>query len=350
MSSHEQSHPSAVIFGCSGPALTDDERLFFQNADPLGLILFDYNCETPEQIAALTASFRETVGRADAPVLIDQEGGRVARLKAPHWRHPPPASVFAEAACKDLDLACRAARLNARLMARDLRTVGVTVDCAPVLDVPVPGADDIIGDRALGTDVETIAALGRAVCDGLLDEGVLPVVKHMPGHGRARADSHKDLPTVDEPLDILKETDFATFRLLNDMPWAMTAHIVFAAVDRDRPATVSSRVITDVIRGSIGFDGVIVSDDIGMEALSGTPAERAKAVMTAGCDAVLECWGKLDIMRDIAAVIPALTDEAAKRIARAEALRLQRQEDAPEVPDDLLAELTRLLPEAGQAG
>lgn len=342
--------PGAVIFGCSGPALTGEEREFFRSANPLGLILFDYNCETPEQIAALTASFREAVGRADAPVLIDQEGGRVARLKAPHWRHPPPSAVFAEAAKKDLDLACRAARLNARLMARDLRAVGVTVDCAPVIDVPVPGADDIIGDRALGADVETIAALGRAVCNGLLDEGVLPIVKHMPGHGRARADSHKDLPTVDEPLELLEKSDFATFRSLNDMPWAMTAHIVFPAVDKDRPATISPTVINEIIRGSIGFDGVVVSDDIGMEALSGTLAERATAVIGAGCDAVLECWGKLDIMREIAAVVPALSEDAAERIARAEAMRLRCQKEAPAAPDDMLSELTRLLPEAGQAG
>ena len=349
MSNPDQAFPGAIIFGCSGPRLTEDEQLFFQESNPLGLILFDYNCDTPEQIAALTASFRDAVGRMDAPVLIDQEGGRVSRLKAPHWRHPPPSAVFAEAAKKDLDLACRAARLNARLMARDLRALGVTVDCAPVLDVPVPGADDIIGDRALGADVETIAALGRAVCDGLLDEGVLPVVKHMPGHGRARADSHKDLPTVDEPLDVLEKSDFATFRLLNDMPWAMTAHIVFPAVDKDQPATVSTKVINEIIRGSIGFDGVIVSDDIGMEALSGTPAERASAVIAAGCDAVLECWGKLDVMREVAAVVPPLTADAADRVARAEAERIRRQSEAPSAADDLLPELISLLPEAGQA-
>jgi beta-N-acetylhexosaminidase len=349
LSNPESASPGAVIFGCSGPQLTEDERDFFKNANPLGLILFDYNCDSPEQIAALTESFRDAVGRDDAPVLIDQEGGRVARLKEPHWRHPPPASVFAEAAKTDREIACRAARLNARLMARDLRAVGVTVDCAPVLDVPVPGADDIIGDRAMGSDVETIAMLGRAVCDGLLDEGVLPVVKHMPGHGRARADSHKDLPVVEEPLDILEKSDFETFRLLNDMPWAMTAHIVFTALDKDRPATISERVIKDTIRGSIGFDGVIVSDDIGMEALSGTPSERAKAVIEAGCDAVLECWGKLDIMRDVAAVVPALSDGAALRISRAEALRVRRQNEAPSVAGDILSEFDRLMVEVGQA-
>lgn len=341
--------PGAVIFGCSGPRLTDEEQRFFEDANPLGLILFDYNCETPDQIAALTASFREVVDRADAPVLIDQEGGRVARLKAPHWRHPPPMSVFAEAAKADMTLASQAARLNARLIGRDLRALGITVDCAPVLDVPVPGADDIIGDRALGNDVDTIAALGRAVCDGLLDEGVLPVVKHMPGHGRARADSHKDLPTVDEPLDILEKSDFATFRLLNDMPWAMTAHIVFSAIDTNRPATVSAQVIDEIIRGTIGFQGVVVSDDIGMEALSGTPAERAKAVIEAGCDAVLECWGKLDIMREIADVIPPLTTAAAARIAQAEATRIRCEQAAPTVAGDMLAEFDRLMAEVGRA-
>lgn len=339
--------PGAVIFGCSGPSLTEEETQFFESANPLGLILFDYNCESPDQISALTAAFRAAVGRDDAPVLIDQEGGRVSRLKAPHWRHPPPAAVFAEAAKTDMDRACRAARLNARLMGRDLRALGVTVDCAPVLDVPVLGADDIIGDRALGSDVETIAALGRAVCDGLLDEGVLPVVKHMPGHGRARADSHKDLPIVEESLEVLESSDFETFRLLNDMPWAMTAHIVFSAIDKDRPATVSKRVIDDIIRGSIGFDGVVISDDIGMEALSGTPAERAMAILAAGCDVVLECWGKLDIMRDVAEVVPPLSDAAAKRIANAEATRIRRQQEAPSVPDDILSELNDILPEAG---
>jgi beta-N-acetylhexosaminidase len=221
--------------------------------------------------------FREAVGRDNAPVLIDQEGGRVTRLKDPHWRHPPPAAVFAEAAKADLEGACALARTNARLIGRDLIALGITVDCAPVVDVPVPGAHDIIGDRALGQDPHMIATLGRAVCDGLHDEGVSPVIKHMPGHGRARADSHKNLPRVGESIELLENNAFKPFRLLSDMPYAMTAHIVFDVIDSERPATVSSRVIDEVIRGSIGFDGVVLSDDIGMEALTGGPARCGAA-------------------------------------------------------------------------
>lgn len=335
--------PRAIIFGCSGPQLTDDEFSFFHEADPLGLILFDYNCESPDQLKSLIASFREAVGRENAPILIDQEGGRVTRLKYPHWRHPPPASIFAEAAKTDLAGACVLARTNARLIARDLIALGITVDCAPVVDVPVPGAHDIIGDRALGQDPDMIATLGRAVCDGLLDEGVSPVIKHMPGHGRARADSHKDLPRVSEAIGLLEKTDFKPFRLLSDMPYAMTAHIVFDAIDSERPATVSSRVIEEIIRGTIGFDGVVLSDDIGMEALSGTPAERAQAVIEAGCDVVLECWGKLEVMQSIAPGVPRLSDASAERLTRAEAMRLSRMSDTPLLSAGALSDLDRLV-------
>lgn len=291
----------------------------------------------------MVSDFRQAVGRADAPVLIDQEGGRVTRLKDPHWRHPPPAAVFAKAAVEDVEKACALARTNARLIARDLIELGITVDCAPVVDVPVPGAHDIIGDRALGQDPDMIARLGRAVCDGLHDEGVSPVIKHMPGHGRARADSHKDLPRVIEPIELLEKTDFKPFRLLSDMPYAMTAHIVFDAIDSERPATVSPRVIDEIIRGFIGFEGVVLSDDIGMEALSGTPAERARAVIEAGCDVVLECWGKLDVMQSIAPVVPRLSDASAERLARAEEMRLSRRADAPSLPADALSDLSRLV-------
>ena len=335
--------PRAIIFGCGGPHLTEEEARFFKESDPLGLILFGYNCEAPDQMKALISGFREAVGRADAPVLIDQEGGRVTRLKDPHWRHPPPAAVFADAAKDDLEGACALARTNARLIARDLIALGITVDCAPVVDVPVPGAHDIIGDRALGQDPNTIATLGRAVCDGLHDEGVSPVIKHMPGHGRALADSHKDLPRVSDSRELLEKTDFKPFRLLSDMPYAMTAHIVFDAIDPDRPATVSSRVIGEIIRGAIGFEGVVLSDDIGMEALSGTPAERAKAVIEAGCDVVLECWGKLDVMQSIAPAVPRLSDASAERLARAEAMRLSRQADAPPLTEEALSDLNRLI-------
>ena len=335
--------PRAIIFGCSGLHLTDQEARFFNESDPLGLILFDYNCESPDQLRTLISSFRKAVGRGDAPILIDQEGGRVTRLKAPHWRHPPPAAVFAEAAKTDLEEACGLARTNARLIARDLIALGITVDCAPVVDVPVPGAHDIIGDRALGQDPDMIATLGRAVCDGLLDEGVSPVIKHMPGHGRARADSHKDLPRVGEAIVLLEKTDFKPFRLLSDMPYAMTAHIVFDAIDSERPATVSSRVIDGVIRGFIGFEGVVLSDDIGMEALSGAPAERAKAVIEAGCDVVLECWGKLDVMQSIAPAVPRLSEASAERLVGAEAMRLSRKADAPPLAAEALSDLSRLI-------
>jgi beta-N-acetylhexosaminidase len=335
--------PRAIIFGCSGPQLTDEESRFFSESDPLGLILFGYNCESPDQLRTLITDFREAVGRDNAPVLIDQEGGRVTRLKDPHWRHPPPAAVFAEAAKADLEGACALTRTNARLIGRDLIALGITVDCAPVVDVPIPGAHDIIGDRALGQDPHMIATLGRAVCDGLHDEGVSPVIKHMPGHGRARADSHKNLPRVGESIELLEDTDFKPFRLLSDMPYAMTAHIVFDVIDSERPATVSSRVIDEVIRGSIGFDGVVLSDDIGMEAMSGTPAERAKAVIEAGCDVVLECWGKLDVMQSIAPEVPHLSDASAERLVRAETMRLSRKADAPSLTAEALSDLSRLI-------
>lgn len=335
--------PRAIIFGCSGPGLTDQEARFFHDADPLGLILFGNNCVSPDQLRSLIADFRNAVGRDNAPVLIDQEGGRVTRLTEPHWRHPPPASVFAGAATEDPEHARSVARTNARLIGRDLIALGITVDCAPVVDVPVPGAHDIIGDRALGRDPDTIALLGRAVCDGLHDEGVSPVIKHMPGHGRARADSHKDLPRVTESVEILEKTDFKPFRLLSDMPYAMTAHIVFESIDSERPATVSPRVISEIIRGAIGFEGVVLSDDIGMEALSGTPAERASAVIEAGCDVVLECWGKLDVMQSIAPEIPRLSDASAERLMRAEAMRLSCKADAPPLTAEAISDLNRLV-------
>jgi beta-N-acetylhexosaminidase len=341
--------PKAIIFGCSGPRLTEDETRFFNEYNPLGLILFGYNCESPDQLKTLISDFREAVGRDNVPVLIDQEGGRVTRLKDPHWRHPPPAAIFAEAAREDLEGACALARTNAHLIANDLIALGITVNCAPVIDVPVPGAHDIIGDRALGQDPDMIATLGRAVCDGLHDGGVSPVIKHMPGHGRARADSHKDLPRVGEPIELLDKTDFKPFRLLSDMPYAMTAHIVFDVVDSERPATVSPRVMDEIIRGAIGFDGVVLSDDIGMEALSGSPAERAKAVIEAGCDVVLECWGKLDVMQSIAPEVPQLSDASADRLARAEALRLSRRENAPSLTEEALSDLSRLI-ELSQPG
>jgi beta-N-acetylhexosaminidase len=308
--------PRAVIFGASGTALTGDEKKFFRSADPLGFILFARNCENPAQVRTLVAELRATVRREDAPVLIDQEGGRVVRLKPPHWRAYPPASSIA--ASKN---PAEAAFLGARLMADDLADLDITVDCAPVLDLPVPGADGVIGDRAYGAEPAAVARLGRAVCDGLLDGGVLPVIKHIPGHGRARVDSHHALPVVDADAALLEATDFAPFRALSDMPWAMTAHVVYSAIDDTRPATSSRTVIDDVIRGAIGFDGMLVSDDIGMGALAGTIGERVAAALEAGCDAALHCSGRLAEMHEAAEAASRVTPVAAARVARGEALR-----------------------------
>lgn len=313
--------PRAVIFGCAGLRLTDAERRFFANADPLGFILFARNVETPDQVRALVRDLRKTVSRADAPILIDQEGGRVQRLRPPHWRDAPPAASFARIAEEDETRACLAAKLNARLIADELFDLGITVDCAPVLDVPVPGAHDIIGDRAYGDTPKRIAALGRAVAEGLIAGGVLPIIKHIPGHGRAMADSHLALPVVDAPLAVLTESDFAAFRLLVDMPWAMTAHVVYAAIDPERPATLSSKVITDIIRGLIGFDGVLISDDLSMKALGGAYQDRAKAALAAGCDLVLHCNGDMAEMRAVAEGTAQLTPESHKRLVRGAWLR-----------------------------
>ena len=310
-----------MIFGCAGPELDLEERAFFAGANPLGFILFKRNCENPAQLAALVAALRDTVGRPDAPVLIDQEGGRVARLGPPGWRAAPAARAFALIAGADLSRAQEAARLNARLMAAELADAGIDVDCAPVLDVPVPGAHDIIGDRAYGTDPATVAALGRAVCEGLLAGGGLPVIKHVPGHGRARADSHVELPRVETRRDELRRTDFVPFRALNDMPWAMTAHVLYAAIDRGRAASISPSMIENVIRGDIGFAGFLISDDVGMKALSGAEVSRAQAVIAAGCDAALHCSGVLAEMRPVADAIGPLTRVAADRFAPGHAMK-----------------------------
>ncbi|MFN3075885.1 MAG: beta-N-acetylhexosaminidase [Alphaproteobacteria bacterium] len=314
--------PKAIIVGCSGLTLSDAERTFFEKNDPLGFILFGRNIDSPEQVRTLVRSLRETVGRAEAPVLIDQEGGRVARLGPPHWRKAPPASAFATLAQAGEGRGLAAARLNARLLAEDLRDLGIDVDCKPVLDVPVEGAHDIIGDRAYGRTPEKVAILGRVVCDGLLDGGVLPVIKHVPGHGRALSDSHLDLPVVDTPLAVLENWDFTPFRVLRDAPWAMTAHVVYSAVDASRPATLSSKVVREVIRGSIGFDGLLLTDDLSMKALSGDFGDRTRLSLAAGCDVALHCNADPDEMAAIAAAAPPLSDRALERLARAQACKI----------------------------
>jgi len=306
--------PYAAILGCAGTELTPDEIELFRQTNPLGLILFERNCRTPGQVRALTTTFREIVGREDAPVLIDQEGGRVTRLKPPHWRHPPSAWTFVELAeSKGLEAACEAIRLNYRLIGAELREIGINVDCAPVLDLPVDEADPIIGDRALGPNIGTIESLGRAVCDGLIAAGVLPVIKHLPGHGRATVDSHLELPTVATPREDLMRTDFEPFRLLSDQPLGMTAHVIFSDVDAAGPATISGKIIGEIIRRHIGFGGLLMSDDLSMKALSGSLKERAQSSLQAGCDVVLHCNGDFAEMTEVAAGAAPMSAEAMQR-------------------------------------
>jgi beta-N-acetylhexosaminidase len=305
--------PRAVVLGCAGERLTPEEARFFTAADPLGFVLFGRNCQSRDQLRDLVGALRGAVGRPDAPVLIDQEGGRVARLKPPEWRAYPAAGQLARLPDP---LAFEAARLSARLIADDLAAVGITVDCAPVLDLPTRDADPVIGDRAWGSEPARVARLGRAFCDGLLAGGVLPVIKHIPGHGRARVDSHRSLPRVETSRPILSHSDFAPFRALSAMPWAMTAHIVYAAIDDAAPATFSRKVIETVIRGDIGFGGVLISDDVSMGALDGSLAERTRRALDAGCDLVLHCGGVSSEMEEIAEVAPPISPSPQARIIR----------------------------------
>ncbi|HEY1298937.1 MAG TPA: beta-N-acetylhexosaminidase [Stellaceae bacterium] len=312
------SRPNAVIFGCAGEALSTAERDFFVAVRPVGFILFRRNCRAPDQVRDLVASLRDCIARSEAPVLIDQEGGRVARLRPPYWRRYPAAAEIAELPDP---MAEEAARLGARLIADDLGRLGINVDCLPVLDLPADGADPVIGDRAYGSNPDRVARLGRAVCEGLLEGGVMPVLKHIPGHGRARVDSHLTLPTVEAGHAELACTDFAPFRALAAMPWAMTAHIVYMAIDPTAPATQSARVINEVIRGEIGFGGVLVSDDLSMRALAGDLPERAGRALAAGCDLVLHCNGRLDEMVALIPAVPPVSAATEARLARAENLR-----------------------------
>lgn len=302
---------AAVIFGVEGLRLSADERAFLRQADPWGFILFARNVNNPAQLRDLTAELRETVGR-NAPVLIDQEGGRVQRMRAPHWREYLPA-LDQMARTSD---PIRAQFLRNRLIAAELHDVGIDVNCAPLADLVEENTHPIMRNRLYGSDVQTVIAAARACADGLLAGGVLPVLKHVPGYGRAQVDSHLDLPRVDAPLDELRQRDFAPFRELADLPMAMTAHIVLSALDPDRPATVSP-VVMDAVRRVIGYDGLVMTDDLSMQALSGTPAERAVAALAAGCDVVLHCNGQLAEMESIAAVVPQLSGRAQERAERA---------------------------------
>lgn len=312
----------AFIAGCLGTSLTPDERAFFRDARPWGFILFKRNTRDPEQVAALTAQMRDCVGW-HAPILIDQEGGRVQRMGPPHWPAYPAARRFL--AVNDPVERRELVRLSARLMAHDLTAVGIDVDCVPVLDVPVAGSHDVIGDRAYAHDPDEVARLGRAAAEGLLAGGVLPVIKHMPGHGRARADSHHDLPVVDASLAELRAQDFRPFRHLADMPLAMTAHVVFTALD-ERPATISRKVVQEIMRGELGFDGLIMTDDISMKALSGSFAQKSRAAIRAGVDLVLHCHGIMEEMVAVAGAVPAMTGARARRATMA----LARIRHAPE--------------------
>lgn len=319
---------TTAIYGLKGTTLDPEEKAFFRDADPWGFILFARNVEGVRQLSRLTLELRDCVGR-DAPVLIDQEGGRVARLKPPAWRKAPPAEVFADLYLKDEDAAIEATRINHRLLAHELRTVGIDVDCAPVADLRIEGADAIIGDRAFGRTPDPIAHLGRAAMEGLMAGGVVPIVKHIPGHGRAKADSHLELPVVPEEHGLLSETDFAPFRALADAPMAMTAHIVYADIDDGAPATQSAEVIGGVIRGEIGFDGLLMTDDLSMKALSGSFRERAERSLAAGCDMLLHCNGEMAEMLAVAEGAARLDGQRQDRALAAEAARERIEEFDP---------------------
>jgi len=311
----------AFITGLSGPTLTSDERAFLGDAAPWGIILFKRNIQAPDQVRRLISEAREAVGHGPAPVLVDQEGGRVQRLGPPHWPVYPPGAAYGRLYDESSACGLRAARLGARLIAADLAALGIDVDCLPIADVPVAGADGVIGDRAYGLAPAKVSAIAAAVAEGLMEGGVMPVLKHLPGHGRATADSHMKLPVVSADPDLLDASDFQAFRPLAQLPLGMTAHVVFTALDPVAPATNSPIIIEQVIRGSIGFAGALMSDDISMGALTGTIGERTRAAIAAGCDLVLHCNGQLDEMRLVAEAAPTLSGAAERRTVLALASR-----------------------------
>ncbi|MEL6237905.1 MAG: beta-N-acetylhexosaminidase [Pseudomonadota bacterium] len=336
-----------AIFGCSGPRLTADERAFFREADPAGYILFARNCENPEQLRALTDDLRSLHGRERLLVSIDQEGGRVARLRPPHWSPYPAGEAFDRLYTLAPASAIEAARANAEAMALELAAMGITVTYHPPLDLRQPGAHDVIGDRALGADPMQVAAIGRAILDGLERGGVTGCIKHMPGHGRSMVDTHKEVPTVRESAAEL-ESDIAPFRALSSARIGMTGHLIFPVWDADNPATLSPAIIRDIIRGEIGFEGLLLTDDIDMEALNDTIPNRAARAIAAGCDIVLNCWAKMDDMRGICAAVPALSEAASARLDAA----LEGTQIADEIAStqgELLAKRDALLALTGGA-
>ncbi len=335
-----------AIFGCSGPRLTADERAFFRDTDPAGYILFGRNCETPDQLRALTDELRALHGRAHLLVSIDQEGGRVARLRPPHWSPYPPGESFDRLYALAPASAIEAARANAQAMALELSAMGITVTFHPPLDLRQPGAHDVIGDRALGSDPMQVAAIGRAQLNGLASGGVTGCIKHMPGHGRSMVDSHKEVPTVHESAREL-EQDIAPFRTLNTALIGMTGHLIFPVWDAENPATLSPTIIHDIIRGEIGFDGLLLTDDIDMEALADTIPRRAARAHDAGCDIILNCWAKMGDMVGICEALPAISDTSAVRLERA--LENTRIADAiPARQAELLAKRDALLALTGE--
>ena len=324
---------AAAIFDSVGPTLSADEKAFFRDVNPFGFILFARHCETPDMVKGLIGELKSLTGRERLPVLIDQEGGRVARLKPPHWDKYPPAGVFAALYGRDAEKAKRAVYLNARLIAHDLYTLGITVDCAPLADIPVAGAHDVIGDRAFGNAPQQVIVLARAQAEGLMDGGIVPVLKHIPGHGRAMVDSHHELPVVGESLDVLRLTDFVPFKALADLPMGMTAHVIYKAIDDKRMATLSPAAIA-LIRGELGFKGLLLSDDISMKAMKGDLAERARQTLDAGCDIVLHCNGSFAEKQAVAIGMKPLQD--------ASLVRAQAAMDAVKKPKELDVEEARM--------
>jgi len=309
-----------VIFGCSRTALLPEEHRFFKEAKPFGFILFSRNCEDPEQVRKLIMELRHAVGRPDAPVLIDQEGGRVARLQPPYWAHHPPARAFGTMYEMDPEWGAEAMQLYARIVAHELYRLGITVNCAPVVDLFIEGASPALGDRAISRKPPIVAALARLWAETFLNNGVLPVIKHFPGHGRLEVDPHYKCPTIETSQAELESEDFVPFELLKDLPLGMTSHAIFTAFDAGHPASVSPVVHHDIIRGMLGFDGLLLSDDIVMKALGGAAEDRAQAVLDAGSDIALHCNGDLAEMRAIAAVLKPLKPESWKRWEYAQAM------------------------------
>ena len=334
----------AFITGVAGPALTDRERAFLREAEPWGLILFRRNVTQPDALRRLIDEARAVLGRT-APVLIDQEGGRVQRLGPPHWPSYPPGAAYGALYDGDPEMGLAAARLGARLIAADLAALGIDVDCLPLADVPAPGADPVIGDRAYGQEPAKVAAVAGAIARGLTEGGVLPVLKHIPGHGRATADSHAKLAVVNTDRATLEVTDFAAFRPLAALPLAMTAHVVFSAIDPVAPATISPIIVRSVIRDSIGFEGLLMSDDISMGALSGSIAGRTRAAIAAGCDVVLHCNGEIAEMHAVAAEAPVLAGEARRR---ADAALAAKRPPAPIALAESRAAFVRMMDGAWQ--